>query len=654
MRKSFLPQTGLPLLALMVATGALVAGVAALLGAGTPALILTGVIAGASCWLIAAALLVRPLEETARRAEALAEDLQDRPLETRRPRSPLQRLRRSLEALQASLSVREARLREAEQAVQQNEARYRDLFENNPLAMVVFDTETLEILAANDAAMRQYGFTRPQFLRMTVRHLFADPMNAGPNVVLHRMAVDQSEPVEDVHRRRDGTRIDVQVACHRIRFAGRAAALAMLTDITARKQAEAENRMRMEEQEALYRTLLEQTRTLSLQEVAVAVVRAAVKRFGAERSWLVQQLPDRSLRLLAAFPMPEEPLLVDASATDETSPTSVAMRGGQCVAYPAPGIAWEPGPFGASGDPDGQRGLALPLSVGGSVFGVLHLQGSAEWSASIRMSVLESLALHAASSLMNARLYEQMRDTARLLEDRVQERTAELREANQELDAFAHSVSHDLRAPLRNMRGFLGNVLRDHGRDLSQGVRESLAMLACCVEEMDQLIQSLLVFSRSARQPLYRRTVDMQALVPKALEALRPDMEGRAIELRIGDLPPCSADPTLIQQVLTNLLSNAVKYTRPRDLAIIEVGCRMDGDRKVYFVKDNGVGFDPSRAGRLFRVFQRLHPAKEFPGHGIGLATVRRIIHRHGGHLWFEAEPDRGAAFFFTLGTEDT
>jgi light-regulated signal transduction histidine kinase (bacteriophytochrome) len=169
---------------------------------------------------------------------------------------------------------------------------------------------------------------------------------------------------------------------------------------------------------------------------------------------------------------------------------------------------------------------------------------------------------------------------------------------------------------------------------------------------MGQLIDDLLAFSRLSRQPLTKQLVIPADLVRQVLSDLRPTLEGRCIDLEIGDLPTCQADPALLKQVFVNLLTNAIKFTSKREAARIVVGCERQGDGQVYFVKDNGVGFDMRYVGKLFGVFQRLHRAEEYEGTGVGLAIVQRIIHRHGGRVWAEAAVDQGTTFFFTLGEE--
>jgi two-component system sensor histidine kinase/response regulator len=239
-------------------------------------------------------------------------------------------------------------------------------------------------------------------------------------------------------------------------------------------------------------------------------------------------------------------------------------------------------------------------------------------------------------------------ENARLTE-RVRERTAELEAANRELDAFSYSVSHDLRAPMRVVRGFATLLAQDHRAALSADGRHLVDSIIAASQRGERLIQDLLRFSSLNRQPLARREVDVAALVHTAWNEVYGREAGRPVDFLVGPLPPAFADPGLLQQVIVNLVSNALKFTATRARARIEVGSESRAGEPVYFVRDNGVGFDMQYGARLFGAFQRLH-ADEFPGSGIGLSLVQRIIHRHGGSVWAHAEVDAGATFYFTLG----
>ena len=234
-------------------------------------------------------------------------------------------------------------------------------------------------------------------------------------------------------------------------------------------------------------------------------------------------------------------------------------------------------------------------------------------------------------------------------EEEIRKVNAQLGVANKELEAFSYSVSHDLRAPLRAVDGFSRILLDEHTPHLSESGQRYLRLVRENAVTMGQLIDDLLSFSRLSRQPLKKQTVATAELAQQVLEELKPEQNGRRFDVSIGDLAECQADPALLKQVFVNLLSNALKYTRKRDLSKIEVGCEKRPGETVYFVKDNGAGFDMRYADKLFGVFQRLHRAEEYEGTGVGLAIVQRIIHRHGGRVWAEAELHKGATFYFTL-----
>jgi signal transduction histidine kinase len=245
----------------------------------------------------------------------------------------------------------------------------------------------------------------------------------------------------------------------------------------------------------------------------------------------------------------------------------------------------------------------------------------------------------------------QIEEQNAVLEQRVRERTAELEAANDELEAFCSSAAHDLRTPLRAITGFTEVLLDERSMQLPPEARRYVGSIRAGSAQMTQLIEDLLSFSRVGRQDLARRPTDLEALCQSVISELAPETRLRAIDLRIGRLPKVFADPALLRLVFANLLSNALKYSRYRTQAVIEV--RGEGGDKseqaTISIRDNGVGFDMKDAGKLFGVFQRLHHAHEFEGTGVGLATVRRIVERHGGRIWADATPGAGATFYFTL-----
>jgi signal transduction histidine kinase len=238
------------------------------------------------------------------------------------------------------------------------------------------------------------------------------------------------------------------------------------------------------------------------------------------------------------------------------------------------------------------------------------------------------------------------------LEQRVRERTAELSAVNQELEAFTYSVSHDLRAPLRWIDGYTQILAEGLGGQTSEDVTSAMRSIRRGVRQMAQLIDALLTLSRIGKQELRVRITDARSIVDEVMAELAPETGARNVEWRIGPLPCVLCDPALLKLVFRNLLSNAAKFTQPRPVAVIEMGSLERNGEMVIFVRDNGVGFDMRYADKLFGVFQRLHRQEEFPGTGVGLATVQRILHKHNGRIWAESEVDHGATFYFTLGEQ--
>lgn len=238
------------------------------------------------------------------------------------------------------------------------------------------------------------------------------------------------------------------------------------------------------------------------------------------------------------------------------------------------------------------------------------------------------------------------------LEQRVAGRTAELRDLVAELEAFNYSVSHDLRSPLGAVVNFASLLEEDYGDTLGAQGQDYLARISGSAESALTLMDGLLAFSRLGREELRRSHVDVQALVASVVDELRVQDPRPDAEIDVGPLPPAHADPTMLRLVFSNLVSNALKFSRGRDLPRVEIGAFEDEGGVVYYVKDNGVGFDPDLSYKLFSVFERLHSREQFGGSGVGLATSARIVRRHGGRIWAEGALDAGASFYFTLGDQ--
>jgi K+-sensing histidine kinase KdpD len=293
---------------------------------------------------------------------------------------------------------------------------------------------------------------------------------------------------------------------------------------------------------------------------------------------------------------------------------------------------------------------AIPLQSGDEVIGVLGLASTEEHDFSKEATFLETMANQIATATQNALLHTQVQQYAAELEQRVIQRTAQLEDSNKELEAFSYSVSHDLRGPLRAIDGYSHILLEDYAGKLDAEGQNLLHRLHSASQRMGQLIDDLLKLSRLTQQEMVRERVDLSVLANDVYNELCRIESGHVIEIIIGDKLTTNADTRLVRVVLANLFSNAMKFSRKVPHAKIEFSAIKNGSEQVFFVRDNGAGFDMQYAGKLFGAFERLHNSSEFEGSGIGLATVQRIINRHGGRLWAEAAINQGATFYFTLG----
>lgn len=284
---------------------------------------------------------------------------------------------------------------------------------------------------------------------------------------------------------------------------------------------------------------------------------------------------------------------------------------------------------------------AVAVAISGAIHGKMHLL--------VRSEVARSQMLKVSNARL-AEANERLREVNEQLETRIAERTRRLEQANRELESFSYTVSHDLRSPLQVIEGFSGLALQEDAAAIPAKTRDYLHRIQGGARRMHAMIGQLLKFSELANAQLQLERVSLSAIAESVLADLSVTQPDRRVAISIEPGLEADADPALIQNVLHNLLANAWKFTSQVQAARIEFGHRQNGERSVYFVRDNGAGFDTEKAQRLFQPFVRLHDKRDFQGSGVGLATAKRIIERHGGRIWAESVPGQGAAFFFTLG----
>jgi len=293
--------------------------------------------------------------------------------------------------------------------------------------------------------------------------------------------------------------------------------------------------------------------------------------------------------------------------------------------------------------------LGVPLKHGDKTIGMIGLANKEREYDLADQQVVEALSVAFVEALYRRRAEEEIQKLNRRLEQHI----LELTEANKELDAFNYSVSHDLQNPLVVIGGFTSRFLKIYGDKLDANGKDMFCTIHMHTQKMERLIKDLLAFSHAGRQQIKPTEIDIGNLITTVLDELRTLSDGRMIKFDIKTLPPCYGDMALIKQVLINLLSNAIKFTRPKDMGVIEIGCRVEKNENIYYVKDNGIGFYSQFADELFSPFRRLHGTKEFEGTGVGLSIVQRIINRHSGRVWAEGKVNEGATFYFSLPRKD-
>lgn len=559
----------------------------------------------------------------------------------------------------------------------------------------IFSPETLLLQYVNTSAVHNLGYTRDRLQTLTPLDLKPEMTPAAFQELLQPLLRGEKprQVFQTIHRRADGSLYPVEVQLQLVHSDAAPVFLAIIVDITERKQqetrllaahtelqrllAEADQSRRVllsvvEDQKMAAEALQASNQRLSLlNRVALALAQtrdmSAIARTAYEHLAQTVDCPcfgislyDEATTTLRAeymlcdgdlLPADRFPPLVMAADLPQKGRAGALLGRRPEIVNDLPTAPEQTVLVGQAGDARLPRSaLYMPLIVHGQLIGLLELQSYREHAyGAVEIALLGPIAHQLGLAIENVRLLVELQAERNSLAQRVDERTAQLQAANRELETFAYSVSHDLRAPLRSIDGWSLALLEDYGGQLDASARQYLDRVRGETQRMGQLIDDILRLSRVSRLDMQPGPVDLSALAQVIIKRLQDAQPNRRFDFRVQPGLQAWGDRNLLEIALVNLLDNAAKFTGPRPVAQIEFGLAHVDGRTAYYIRDNGVGFDMTYAKKLFGAFQRMHRPAEFPGTGIGLATVQRIIHRHGGVIWADARRDEGATFYFTL-----
>lgn len=525
-------------------------------------------------------------------------------------------------------------LRSAQQALSESERRYRTLFDEAIDAIVVISPEG-KILDVNAVTCTDTGYARAELVGQPFQMLLdAAALERYPGSIAKAFAGGNIR-VEVSARRKDGGLIPVEIRAGRLPDGN---ALAFVREISERRRAE---------------TLLANLARGVSAELGDAFFQSLVahlcRELPADHAFIGEVVPPGQERVRTLAFCRDGAAAPNFEYRLEGSPCINGIRQRGTVAYPENVAQLFPRDEGLQKlGAQGYVGTSLQNSQGEAIGILVAMSRKPIRHGGLWASILEIFAARAAAEIERAAAERRIRELNLSLERRVAERTAELEAANRELESFSYSVSHDLRTPLRAVAGFAALLRSQHAAALPDAGRHQLERIEANAARMGALIDDLLKLSRASMQELKRRPTDMEALARMAAHEAT-EHAARPVEVVIHALPPAQGDHTLLQQVWANLIGNAVKYSRGAAAPRIEIGARPLANAVEYYVRDNGAGFDPQQAARLFGLFQRLHSEEEFEGTGVGLALVERIVRRHGGQVGAEGATGAGATFRFSL-----
>jgi PAS domain S-box-containing protein len=490
-----------------------------------------------------------------------------------------------------------------DEALNESEKRYRLLFEYNPLCMWVYDVETLSFVDVNEAACAAYGFSRDEFLKMSIKDI--RPEDDVPALLMDVASTDAAIDGPNIwkHRKKDGTLIDAEIISHEIVINDRRSRLVLATDVTERKRAE--------KNVALLAAIVESSDAAIISKDLNGTILSWNPGAQELYGYTASEADGQSVTML----IPQDRLNEELQILEH-------IRHDELVNY-----------F----ETKRRRKDGTLIDVSLTVSPIKDNRGQIIGASKIARDITEQ-----------KRAEEKIRRLNEELEQRVFDRTAQLQAANKELEAFSYSVSHDLRAPLRHINGFSLALLEDYEEKLDDTGKSYLNEIRGASYDMGQLIDDILELSRVTRSEMKRERVDLSKLASEVASRIKQIDVSRDVPFMIEDGLNAYCDKDLIRIVLVNLFENSWKFTSKTKSPEVTFG-KEPTSEAWYFVRDNGAGFDMAYADKLFGAFQRLHNPASFEGTGIGLSTVQRIIHRHGGVVRAEGEVDRGATFYFSL-----